>query len=135
MRLFHRHKPDPNPEHVAVPVSTVTRWLMYDTGLQDKNSLSDALSLNPVSDEVDDMERKASDVRLTRIAPIFRTITEYSTIVRGVALAQSETESSDAEHLERSGLVLEGISQASIIGFLSAFMELGLIKANYPGGD
>lgn len=123
-------KPRPKYSTVQVPMTTLKRWLMYDIGVPHKDRLARTLGMVPVSDEGEMFENLASDRRLARVIPIAPVLEKYSDLVATIYASALADDDLDPQIQERCA----AMSRAALFGFVAAFLDLGLIKANYPGG-
>lgn len=142
--LFKRKKKlEEEHEIVAneIPVSTIFRWFLYDTDLQeDINELSELVGLSPISDEGDEKERQDSETRVMEVASLFNFLESMSeisaravTAVHVSAMADSGLSISDDELEEQTNsmyLVYKGVSMAALLGAFSVAIELGMITKN-----
>jgi len=120
-----------------VPVSTIARWYLYDTELEEPNKIAQALGLTPVSDEGDETERKDSNIRLDRLEPFMNFINILSDINSSamVAIQQKhlledhpEREEALEEEKEMMLSLYKQVSFVAIFAALSSGLELGIIS-------
>jgi len=119
-----------------VPLSTLLRWYIYDSGLGEPNDLATLLGLNPVSDEGEEMENTDSDKRMARInfiMPFLHTIAEMGADVI-VSLQVDEIKKNnpeDSEEIDKEEnlmrLMYKMVGMSALVGAFSSAMEIGLI--------
>jgi len=119
-----------------VPLSTLLRWYIYDSGLGEPNDLATLLGLNPVSDEGEEMENTDSDKRMARInfiMPFLHTIAEMGADVI-VSLQVDEIKKNNPEDFEEIDkeenlmrLMYKMVGMSALVGAFSSAMEIGLI--------
>lgn len=123
-------------ESLVIPISTLTRWFLYDSGLGNSSSLTKALNLFPISTEGDEMEAADSARRVARVAP-FAGLTRFISAVNAKVLREiqeehlRETHPEHAENLESEGAEMEEmysrISFVAVHTALSFALELGIL--------
>jgi hypothetical protein len=124
-----------------VPASTVVRWFIYDTSLDDENAIAQLLGLTRVSEEGDTKEREDSDYRLLAIKELFPYIEHMSELsAEIVTLIQLQSiEKSKSADLEQEKeqlfedlavmkLMYKAVAASALLGGLSIAMRLGLIN-------
>lgn len=139
MKWFKRKKNEsPQIEFLQkeVPLSTLLRWYIYDSGLGEPNDLATLLGLNPVSDEGEEMENTDSDKRMARInfiMPFLHTIAEMGADVI-VSLQVDEIKKNnpeDSEEIDKEEnlmrLMYKMVGMSALVGAFSSAMEIGLI--------
>lgn len=139
MKWFKRKKNEsPQIEFLQkeVPLSTLLRWYIYDSGLGEPNDLATLLGLNPVSDEGEEMENDDSDKRMARIdfiMPFLHTIAEMGADVI-VSLQVDEIKKNNPEDFEEIDkeenlmrLMYKMVGMSALVGAFSSAMEIGLI--------
>ena len=67
MAWYNKRKKKFEVVSTEIPLSTMLRWYLYDTGLAPANSLAEGVGLNRVSEEGDVKEKEDSDLRLSGI--------------------------------------------------------------------
>lgn len=124
-----------------VPASTVVRWFIYDTSLDDENEIAQLLGLTRVSEEGDAKEREDSDYRLSAIKELFPYIDHMSELsAEIVTLIQLQSiENSKGADLEEAKeqlledlavmkLMYKAVAASALLGGLSIAMRLGIIN-------
>lgn len=145
MKWFRRHKEEPEYGIFTsqVPMTTMTRWFVYDIGYND-SGIEDILGLSPVSDEGSDKELEDSEDRLDAIGPLIPFMSAMadisSTVLSVIAMELlDESELADDESIEEIATTLKGlyksVALSSIIGSLSIATSLGLIDVAAISGE
>lgn len=140
MNPFRRRtrEDDDGPTIVSISVSQLKRQFVYDMGLADHVDIVEGAGLTRVSDEVDEMEQRASHTRMSEITPISDIISKYAQLSADCMLAVSfaeKDEEFDAEQYQATWEIFRTVSQAAIQSFLASFMDLGLIHGHYVTPD
>lgn len=139
MKWFKRKKNAPTEIEFLrkeLPLSTLLRWYIYDSGLGEPNDLATLLGLNPVSDEGEEMENADSDMRMKRIEfimPFLHTIAEMGADVI-VSLQVDEIRKENPDNTEEVDkeenlmrLMYKMVGMSALVGAFSSAMEIGLI--------
>jgi hypothetical protein len=121
-----------------LPVTTLNRWFLYDTGIGNENELAEAIGLMPVSDEGDSKEREDSDIRVENVAYLLPYIDHISTLTaETVASSQRIAMIDDGMSLEEVNAdlaivknVYKAIALSSLLSGFSIANELGFIHAD-----
>ena len=133
MAWFKRRKPEYEIVSTEVPMSTILRWYLYDTGLDDANKLAEFVGLNKVSAEGDVKEQEDSDIRVSRIMELLPYIYALSDISADTmaALHMSNGKGADltAEETEASKIIYKAVSMSSLIGALSIGISIGILNS------
>jgi len=115
-----------------VPASTVHRQMLYDTMLE-AHRYAEFAGLSPVSDEVDAMERAASEQRLGAIAVLIAAVADMAHFLADTAYAL------EMDKFERAGQPLGDeeskyvhdsmfmIACSAATGTISGLVDLGLL--------
>jgi hypothetical protein len=132
-RLFNR---EPEFEIVRndIPMSTVLRWYLYDTGIENPNEIAELVGLNPVSDEGDAKEREDSNNRIEDIMPLMPFIETIASISADVISSihiknyiKSNPDEIVDEDVAAIGLVYKAVAMSNIVGTLAIANHLDLI--------
>ena len=121
-----------------VPLSTVYRWYLYDTAMNENiNELAESIGLNPISDEGEAKEREDSEERLLRIKSMYPFIDSISDVSAKVltAIHFNVREEAGQGPLDEDGLddmfaVYKAVAFSTLIGALSIGINLGMIQVN-----
>lgn len=143
MTLFSRWRSSPDPDDgptlVTVSVSQLKRHFIYDMGLSEHPEIVAGSDLTLVSSEVDEMEKRASVARLSQVHPIGDLIDRYSDlaadIMTAVSFAGKDQDLIDPGQFASTHEVFRTTSNAAIVCFLASFIDLGLLRGNYPVPD
>ena len=134
MSWFRRKKPA-EYEIISneIPMSTILRWYLYDTGLDDANKLAEFVGLNKVSEEGDIKEQEDSDLRIGRIMELMPYIDAVSDISAATmaALHQSKGEGDNLtdEERESTKIIYKAVSMSTLIGALSIGINIGVLDS------
>jgi hypothetical protein len=132
---FKRKKPRIEFVNEPIPMSTILRWIMYDTGIQDDRKLTSLVGLTPVSDEGNTKEIEDSEDRLTDIydiLPFLEMISELtanllSTMhMKDVSELEPDNEI-DIEEIEMMKSLYKSVGMAASISAFSTGVKLGLV--------
>jgi hypothetical protein len=132
-RLFNK---EPEFEIVRndIPMSTVLRWYLYDTGIENPNEIAELVGLTPVSDEGDAKEREDSNNRIEDIMflmPFIETIASISAdVISSIHIKNYIKNNPDEivdEDVEAIGLVYKAVAMSNIVGTLAIANHLDLI--------
>lgn len=124
-------------ESSDIPATTIFRWFLYDSGIDDPNKYAISSGFTPVSAEGDEMERKESLQRLLQVIP-YKPFVDMMAAINGQVLAETLTEtlkedgiinddSSLAEDMELMAEIYTRVSAAVLIPALAAALELGIL--------
>jgi hypothetical protein len=119
-----------------VPMSTILRWYLYDTGIENPNEIAELVGLTPVSDEGDAKEREDSNKRIEDIMhlmPFIEAVAHISSdVISSIHIKNyiksnpDEIDSID-EDIESIGLVYKAVAMSNIVGTLAIANHLDLI--------
>ena len=116
-----------------IPMSTILRWYLYDTGLDDANKLAEFVGLNKVSEEGDIKEQEDSDLRIGRIMELMPYIDAVSDISSATmaALHQSKGvgDNFTEEEREATKIIYKAVSMSTLIGALSIGINIGVLDS------
>lgn len=142
MKWFRRRQ-EPEFEIVTndVPLSTVSRWYLYDTGLaEDTNELAELIGLTRVSDEGEIKEQEDSDQRMENAAPLFPFLNSMAELSAGVMSAlhvnemvKGGADSNDeeiAELIDSMQKVYKVVALSTLMGTFSTALELGIVTSS-----
>jgi hypothetical protein len=134
---FRKKKHEIGIETSEVPMTTLFRWFLYDTGLDDANKLSELVGLNRVSEEGDAKEQEDSDLRLSNLYHLLPYIDAISDMTANTFVALQEGKGSDGltdEETESSRIIYKAVSMSSLIGALSIGLHIGVLESDVVGG-
>lgn len=139
-RFFRRKKESPFDFELIqkdIPLSTLTRWYIYDTELAEPNEIAGLLGLSNVSEEGNEKEREDSDVRLENIQQLLPYLDIIAKIgadvitniqVKEITDRNPEDKEEIAREVGTMNVLYRVIGMSAIIGAFSSAMEIGLIK-------
>lgn len=137
MSWFRKKKHEIGISTAEVPMTTLYRWFLYDTGLDDANKLAELVGLNRVSEEGDVKEQEDSDLRLSSLYHLLPYIDAISDMAADTFVALQEgkdLENLTDEETESSRIIYKAISMASLIGALSIGLHIGVLDSDVVGG-
>jgi hypothetical protein len=129
------------PEYVIesseIPATTLYRWFLYDSGIDEPNKYALSAGFTPVSEEGDEMERKESLDRLVQVLP-YKPFIEMMSAINGQVIADSllatlkdnDIMAENADLVEDSALMAElytKVSSSVLIPAFAAALELGIL--------
>jgi hypothetical protein len=125
---------DVNERHVPLPV--LIRQVIYDSMLMPAEDIADAMGLPPISDEVAEMEERASQDRLERFSQLIPFIDSHADISSNIAIAAYMLDDGDFSDDERIGMedienlskLFRLVSLSSTLSCVSTLFNLGLIQ-------
>jgi hypothetical protein len=130
---FRRRKPEYEVVSTEVPMSTILRWYLYDTGLDDANKLAEFVGLNKVSEEGNVKEQEDSDIRVSRIMELMPYIDALSDISADTMAALHKStgkgEGLSEEETESTKIIYKAVSMSSLIGALSIGISIGILES------
>ena len=129
---------DYEPEIVAndIPISTLFRWYLYDTGLADPNDLAELVGLSKVSEEGDSKEREESALRIAGMVDVFPFLDTISDFAAETMVAMQQIRSKaigedwDEDDVHMHRVVFKAAAMSALIGTFSIGNSLGLIHSN-----
>lgn len=119
-----------------IPMTTLMRWYLYDTGLGDPNTLADIIGLNKVSEEGDAKEQEESELRIAELSPLMPFLDAVSDMSVHTMLALQEHKMKkvglevDEEEEEAAAVIYKAVSMSTLIGALSMAIDLGLLETS-----
>jgi hypothetical protein len=127
-----KHSKEVKTEILTLQVSTLIRNLLYDSLLENPESISHRLGLPPISEEVSEMEQEASTARIKRIEVLLPFITAHADMYSEISFAKycsvmSLDDMSESAQETVSSL-FKLISFASATSCLSTLVDLGLVE-------
>lgn len=134
MRWFKRKK-EVEYEIIAteVPMSTILRWYLYDTGLGEANILAEHVGLSRVSEEGDTKEKEDSTLRISRISELMPYIDAVSDMSASTMLALHKSsvmrDDLSEEETESTKIIYKAVGMSTLIGALSIALDLGILDS------
>jgi len=140
-------EPEYVTESLEIPATTIYRWFLYDSGIDDPNEYALGSGFSPVSAEGDEMERRESTERLLQVVP-YKPFVDMMASINGQVLAETLTAtlkkdgviddaSSIAEDMELMAEIYTRVSAAVLIPALATALELGILvnPGSFVSGD
>jgi hypothetical protein len=119
---------------VQVPLPVLIRQVIYDSLLEPAESIAEALGLPPISEEVSEMEERASQDRIEVFSHILPFIDSHADIASKIAAAAYMfTDEEDLDKLEGIDMdemtkLFRLVSLSATISCISTLTNLGLVK-------
>lgn len=138
MKLWKKRKQKITIEQVSLPV--LIRQVIYDSMLTPPEGIADAMGLPPISDEVAEMEERASHERLSTMSALLPFIDAHADIAAKIAAAAYLLEDNDDEDLQLEELksmtsLFRLVSLAASVSCVSTLMNLGLVDSKVVSKD
>ncbi len=141
MRLWKKRKQKITVEQVSLPV--LIRQVIYDSMLTPPEGIADAMGLPPISDEVAEMEERASQERLSSMSALLPFIDAHADIAAKIAAAAyllddtDEDEDGDMslEQLKSMTSLFRLVSLAASVSCVSTLVNLGLVDSKVVSKD
>ena len=117
---------------VSLPI--LIRQVIYDSMLTPTEGIAMAMGLPPISNEVVEMEERASEERLLKFSALLPFIDSHADIAAKIATAAYVLEDDnmdevEAEELEGMTRLFRLVSLASSVSCVSTLISLGLIES------
>ena len=143
---FHKQEPEYELTSNDVPMSTVSRWYLYDTSIaEDINEMAEIIGLSRISEEGEAKEQEESDSRLTAIEPLFEYLNTMATLSSRVLTALhlkeavKESPDNDSEELLDAITNMQNVYKAAalstLIGAFSIAVDLEIVHLNIVNSD
>ena len=124
--------------HLPLPV--LIRQVIYDSMLMPAEEIAESMGLPPVSDEVAEMEERASQDRLERFAHLIPFIDSHADIASKIAASAYMLDSDDfgdeesigMEDIENLTKLFRLVSLSSTLSCVSTLFNLELIEERRP---
>lgn len=140
MKLFKRRKK--KDKTIEVPLSVLIRQVIYDTMLMPAEDIAVTMGLPPISDEVSEMEERASQTRLGRMGKLLPFIDSHADLVAKISTAayllegdEEEVAALGSKEAEQLHDLFRLVALASAISCVSTLFSLGLIDSKLLGDD
>lgn len=119
---------------INVPLPILIRQVVYDSIFDSSQEISNLMGLPPVSNEVHEMELRASDDRISRFSGLVPFIDAHADISAQVSTFaylleadKDRKEFADQEALEELTKLFKLISMSASMSCISTLMDLGLL--------
>lgn len=135
MRFFKRRK---KKEVMVdqVPLSVLIRQVIYDSMLMPPEGIADLMGLPPISEEVSEMEERASQARLQRLGTLLPFIDAHADISARVATSayvlddEDDNEMLDEVTIDKLTELFRLVALASSVSCVSTLFSLGLVHSS-----
>ena len=130
MKLPWRRRSEKHLFIMEIPVGTLARKTSYDCGIGDPLIVAELLGLSPVSEEVDAMEREASEYRVSALDGFVPIMSLQAALIGQTASAyQQRMSPADVSEETLRGVenVYSAIAMSGAISVLSILLDVGLI--------
>lgn len=136
MGLFSwRRKRRINTEFIQVPMPVLVRQVVYDSIFHSSEQIAVRMGLPPVSDEVSEMEQRASEERIDRFAALLPFIDAHAEISAQVSttaymleLEEEGRSIEDGEGLDELMGLFKLVSMSAAVSCISTLMDLNLLE-------
>lgn len=140
MSWFNKNKKKKRAVLHSFSVPALIRQSIYDTMLSPPEAIAKAMGLPPVSDEVSEMEERASDERISRVAVLLPFIDSHSDITSHIISSAYFLESEDSgeielEELQEMTKLFKLVSRSATVAALSTLVDLNLIEIKVTDDD
>lgn len=122
-------------ESNIIPLTTLARWYLYDTDLEEPNKVAPRLGLSMVSEEGNEKELQDSDKRIDKIVVLYPFIGAIADInAKAVAATQimhMEEANAGMDISDSEAIISElyrVIGHAAITSAFSTAVELGIVR-------
>jgi hypothetical protein len=123
---------------IEVRMPILMRQVIYDSVFESSEKIAETLGLPPISEEVRDMESRASEERLLKFQPLIPFIESHADISARVAASAYQLEMLEespedgpliAEDLEHIIGMFKIVALSSSVSCISTLISLGLIDS------
>ncbi len=128
-----------------VPLTTLMRWYIYDTGMGHENEIAELIGLTPVSEEGNKKERQDSELRLEQVLDLMPYLDFISDVAADAVSSMQLKEMqkagviSETADLEDDMITMQSVYKAiavsSLVGGFSIALQLGLVTNNAIASD
>jgi hypothetical protein len=138
MGIFKRKKQKIKTKVIEVRMPMLVRQVIYDSVFESAEKIADVMGLPPISEEVADMENRASEERLMTFQPLIPFIEQHAEISAQVAataykLEMLETSPEDSQLVEEDMEHIVGlfkiVALSSAVSCISTLISLGLLDS------
>ena len=124
----------PTPKEKATNIPIMIRELIYDSLLTPPEVIADLLGLPPISDEVAEMEERASRERLDKFGVLVPFLSAHADVLSKIAtsaylieIEASSGERPPIEEIEDINKMFRLVSLSATISCLATLMSLGVV--------
>lgn len=117
------------------------RKSIYDTMLTPPEGIAIAMGLPPISEEVSEMEERASDERISRLSALLPFVNSHSELTAHIMTSayflggESLDEEVNLEELQEMTKLFVLVSRSATVSALSALVDLKLIELKVTDDD
>jgi hypothetical protein len=132
--MFSKWKRKRKLKHITqVSLPVLIRQVIYDSMLTPPEGIAMAMGLPPISDEVSEMEERASEDRLSKFSALIPFIDSHADIAARIATSayvlEDSEEEIDQEELDSMTRLFRLVSLASSVSCVSTLISLGLVES------
>ena len=138
--MFWRKKEKPKRSQLKhIPLPILIRQAIYDSMLEPAEAIAEAMGLPPISEEVSEMEERASQERLESFASLLPFIDSHSDIAARIAASAYVLEDDDEDDLTSFNIspsdvdkltgLFKLVALSSSLSCISTLFSLGLIDS------
>ena len=137
--MFWRKKEKPKRSQLKhIPLPILIRQAIYDSMLEPAEAIAEAMGLPPISEEVSEMEERASQERLESFASLLPFIDSHSDIAARIAAAayvfEDDEDDLTAFNINPSDVdkltgLFKLVALSSSLSCISTLFSLGLIDS------
>jgi len=116
----------------VIPLAILVRQVIYDSMLTPTEEIAKAMGLPPISEEVAEMEEKASQARLRDIGPLLPFIDSHADIAGRIAASAYMVGNGDdyvGKDLEQVYSLFRLVSLASSLSCISTLFSLNILQS------
>jgi hypothetical protein len=127
--------------NVSMPI--LIRQVIYDSIFDSADEISTMMGLEPISDEVSEMEIRASEERISQFSALLPFIDSHAEIAAQIACAAYSIEAGlvdnpspgSEEALEELTRLFKLVSMSASVSCISTLMNLGLLETKVVSND
>jgi len=139
--MFWNKKEKPKRSQLKhIPLPILIRQAIYDSMLEPAEAIADAMGLPPISEEVSEMEERASQKRLESFASLLPFIDSHSDIAARIAASAYVLEDGDDDDeltafnispsdVDKLTSLFKLVALSSSLSCISTLFSLGLIDS------
>lgn len=119
----------------SMSVPALIRQSIYDTMLTPAEGIANAMGLPPISEEVSEMEERASDERIGRISALLPFIDSHSEITANIVssayfLESDKIDDITPEEMSEMTRLFKLVALAATVSGISTLVDLELIEVH-----
>jgi hypothetical protein len=126
---------------IDVPMPILIRQVVYDSIFNYSYEISNKMGLPPISEEVHDMEERASQERISKFSALLPFIDAHADIAAKVAAmayvieSDNPIEFEDSTNFAELTKLFKLVSLSSSVSCISTLMNLGLLETKVVSND